>query len=105
MKDKLAIKSYKSARLYYDMEDYKAAIIALENCLKRFPNTSHRKEIKFLILKSKYLLAANSVKSKEDERYQEALDSYYTFTSEYPKSEYNKEVERIYDRTQRNLNN
>jgi len=105
LKDKLAIKAYRAAKLYYDMEDYMAATVALENCLKRFPNTSHRKEIKFFVLKSKFLLAANSVKSKEEERFQEALDAYYTFTSEYPESEFSREVNQIFEKTQRNLMN
>lgn len=105
LSDKLAMKAYQSARLYYDMEDYRAAVIALENTLKRFPNTTHRKEIKFLILKSQFLLASNSIKEKEQERYQSTLDAYYTFTSEYPDSEYSNEVKRIYQRTQKNLQN
>lgn len=105
MRDKLALKAYNSAKLYYDMGDYKAAVIALENCLKRFPNTTHREDIRYLILRSKFLFASNSIPSKENERYQETLDTYYTFTSEYPESEYSKEVERIYNRTQRNLEN
>jgi outer membrane protein assembly factor BamD len=103
--DKLAMKAYKSARLYYDMEDYRAAVIALENALKRFPNTTHRKEIRFLILKSQFLLASNSVKSKEQERFQNTLDAYYTFTSEYPDSQYSDEIQEIFQVTQRNLNN
>jgi outer membrane protein assembly factor BamD len=105
LRDKLAIKAYKSARLYYDMEDYKAAVVALENALKRYPGTTHRKEIKFLILKAQFLLASNSVKSKEQERYQNTLDYYYTFTSEYPDSEYSDEVKEIFQVTQRHLKN
>jgi len=103
--DKLAIKAYHSAKLYYDMEDYKAAVIALENTLKRYPGTTHRKEIKFLILKSQFLLASNSIREKQQERYQNTLDAYYTFTSEYPDSEYSDEVKQIYQNTQQNLNN
>jgi outer membrane protein assembly factor BamD len=105
LRDKMARKAYKAAKLYFDMGDYKAAVIALENCLKRFPNTSHREEIKFLILKSNFLLASNSIESKEEERYQDTMDSYYTFTSEYPDSEYRKEVDKIYNTTQERLKN
>lgn len=105
LKDKLAIKAYRSAKLYYDMEDYKAAVIALENALKRFPNTTHREEIRFLILRSQFLLASNSIKDKQKERYQNTLDAYYTFTSEYPDSDYSDEVKQIYQRTQQNLKN
>ncbi|MCF8336212.1 MAG: outer membrane protein assembly factor BamD [Bacteroidales bacterium] len=105
LRDKLANKAYQSAKLYYDMGDYKAAVVALENSLKRFPNTSHREEIRYLILRSQFQLASNSVQSKEEERFQETLDTYYTFTSEYPDSEYSEEAEKIYDATQRNLEN
>ena len=105
LRDKLAIKAYNAAKLYYDMEDYKAAIISLNNCLKRFPNTKHREEIRFLILKSNFLLASNSIKAKEQQRYQSTLDEYYTFVNQYPESEYNEEVKNIYEVTQRNLNN
>ena len=105
LRDKLAIKAYNAAKLYYDMEDYKAAIIALNNCLKRFPNTTHREEIRFLILKSNFLLASNSIKEKERQRYQSTLDEYYTFINQYPDSEYENEVNNIYTKTQQNLKN
>ncbi|MFW6100753.1 MAG: outer membrane protein assembly factor BamD [Bacteroidota bacterium] len=105
LRDKLAIKAYKSAKLYYDMGDYRAAVVALENCLKRFPETTHREQIQYLILRSKFLLASNSVPSKEEERFQETLNTYHTFTSDYPDSEYKKEVEKIYNITQKNLEN
>ncbi|MFP4042011.1 MAG: outer membrane protein assembly factor BamD, partial [Bacteroidales bacterium] len=90
MQDKLARKSYLSSRLYYDMEDYKAAIIALNNSLQEYPDSPYREEIRFLILKSKFLLARNSIKQKEEQRFQSTLDEYYTFIDQYPESEYEK---------------
>jgi outer membrane protein assembly factor BamD len=105
LRNKLAIKAYNAAKLYYEMEDYKAAIIALNNCLKRYPNTKHREEIRFLILKSNFLLASNSIRSKEQQRFQSTLDEYYTFINQYPDSEYQNEVKEIYKETQRNLKN
>ncbi|MGM0496758.1 MAG: outer membrane protein assembly factor BamD [Bacteroidota bacterium] len=105
LRDKLAKKAYNSAKLYYDMKDYKAAIVALENCLKRFPNTSHREELRYLILRSKFYLATYSIKDKEKERYQAALDEYYTFENEFPDSEYEEKVESIYEKTQKHLEN
>ena len=105
LKDKLAKKAYNSAKLYYNMKDYKAAIIALENTLKRYPGTTHREELRYLILKSKYNLAANSVEQKEQKRYQSTLDEYYTFTNEFPDSEYSDKVKTIYKKTQNYLEN
>ena len=46
-----------SAKLYYNLTDYKASIVALNNCLIDFPESKYREEIMFLVLKSKYFLA------------------------------------------------
>ena len=35
LNEKIVYKSYLNARLYYDMDYYKAAVIALEKCFSR----------------------------------------------------------------------
>lgn len=40
-------------------------------------------------------MAANSIRSLQRDRYLDMMDSYYTFVSEYPESEYRKEVDRM----------
>lgn len=104
LQNKLVEKSYMSAKLYYDLGDYKASIIALNNSLIEYPDTKFREEIKYLILKSHYLLAQNSIESKKRERFQETLDEYYSFIAEFPESEYSKEVKSIYEQTAQALN-
>ena len=98
LRAKLERKSYENAKLYYKTEYYKSAIIALNNTLKDFPNTERAEEISFLILKSKYLLAINSVLSKKEERMDDVIDSYYTFVDQYSSSQYIKEAQSMYDR-------
>jgi len=95
--NKLVEKSYMSAKLYFDLEDYKASIVALNNSLFKYPETKYREEIMFMIVKSSYLLAFNSVRSKQKERYQDAIDEYYSFASEYPESKFIKEANRYYN--------
>lgn len=97
MSDKLVEKSYISARLYYDLGYYKSAILALRNSLIQYPDTKYREELMFLILKSSYLLADNSIPSKQRERFQAAVDEYYSFVGEFPESPYAREAERIYE--------
>lgn len=97
LRDKLIEKSYLSSKLYYKIGDYKAAIVAIRNSVKEFPNTKYREEQFFLILKSSYLLADNSVPEKRKERFQSAVDEYYTFISEYPNSKYVGEAKKMYD--------
>lgn len=97
LRDKLMEKSYLSSKLYYKIGDYKAAIVAIRNSLKEFPNSKYREEQMYLILKASYLLADNSVPSKRRERFQSAVDEYYTFISEYPDSRYAGDAKKMYD--------
>ncbi len=104
LNEKLVKKSYLSAKLYYDLGDFKSSIIALNNSLADFPDTKYREEMMFLILKSNYLLAEGSVESKKRARYQSTLDEYYSFISEFPESDFRKEVNKIYQDTVDKLN-
>jgi outer membrane protein assembly factor BamD len=99
LQEKLVKKSYLSARLYFDLGYYKSSIIALNNSLQEYPNTDFREEIMFLILKSRYLLADNSIASKQKERFQATLDEYYSFKEEFPESEYTKEAKKFFEET------
>lgn len=93
---KLEKKAYENAMLYYKIMDYKAAIIALKNVLMEFPDTRFREEIMFTIVKSSYLLAENSVYSKQKERYKETIAEYLNFVDKFPDSKKIKEAEKIY---------
>lgn len=97
LRDKLVEKSYLSAKLYYDLSDYKASIVALNNSLLKYPESKYREEIMFMLVKSSYMFADNSVLSKKKERFQEAIDEYYSFAAEFPDSKYLKEARRYYD--------
>jgi outer membrane protein assembly factor BamD len=103
MRDKLIEKSYMNAKLYFDLSRYKASLIALRNSLNEYPDTKHREEIMFLIYKATYLLAYNSIPEKQKDRYQETLDDYYGFISEFPNSRLKKEVEKIHENTKEAL--
>lgn len=103
LSDKLVEKSYNSAKLYYDLGYYKSAIIALRNSLEQYPDTQYREELLYLILRSSFLLADNSIESKKKERLQSTVDEYLSFKSEFPDSKYDKEAERMFRSTQESL--
>lgn len=96
LKDKLTEKSYLSSKLYYNIGDYKAAIVSLRNSLSEFPNSKYREEQLYLLLHASYLLAENSVPNKRRERFQNTIDEYFTLIGEFPKTKYLKDAERIY---------
>jgi len=103
MKDKLVDKSYLSATLYYNLEQYKASIIALNNSLDDYPDTKYREELMYLLLRSSYLLAENSVPARKKERFQSTLDEYFSFIGEFPQSKYAKDAQRMYEKSDRFL--
>jgi outer membrane protein assembly factor BamD len=104
MRTKLVYKAYLNARLYYDFGNHKAAVIALENSLRAFPDSPYREELMYMLLKSKYLLAINSVEDKRTERLSSALDEYFSFVDEFPESSYRSEVDKFYNTVANLLN-
>jgi outer membrane protein assembly factor BamD len=96
LQQRLVDKSFKAARLYYVIEDYRSAIESLKNHLKDYPETNHREESLYLILKSSYLYATHSKPDKRRERYQNTVDEYLNLTSEFTVSKYKKDAEDMY---------
>ena len=96
LRGKLEKKSYESAMLYYNMSDYKAAVVAMGNYLKDYPGSKSVEELNYLIIRSYYLLAVNSIDSKKQERFKAAADGYLKFLDAFPKSEYLKQAEFVY---------
>jgi len=103
MRDKLVDKSYMTAKLYYNLGQYKASITALNNSLDDYPETKHREELMYLLLRSSFLLADNSVPSRKKERFQSTVDEYYSFVGEFPQSAYVRDAQRMYERANRFL--
>ena len=103
LEEKLVEKSYLSAKLYYDMKQYKSAVVALNNSLKEYADTKYREEMMFLKLNSLFLYAEYSLANKQKERYQTTLDDYFSFMEEFPQSLYSKEVGSIFQKTNRYL--
>ena len=113
LQDKLVMKDYLTAKLYYDLGTYTgnasyttdlringnhvlACITTAQNALKDYPYTSMREEISILLLRAKHKLGSESVLEKKEERMRETIDEYYAFKNEFPESKYLKEVEDIY---------
>lgn len=100
---KLERKAFAIAEQYYITERYRAAIISLNSVLIEFPNTLYREEIQFLILESSYLLAINSIPDKKKERLEETIDFFEMFKDNYPESKYLKDINTIYTKTIKSL--
>ena len=96
---KLAEKSFKQADLYLKISYFKAATIAFKNNIQEYPDSKYKEESYFKMFKASYLYASNSIPSKQEERYQEAISAYLKFIDKFPGSEFKSEAENLYDKT------
>ncbi|UZT96185.1 outer membrane protein assembly factor BamD [Chryseobacterium fluminis] len=87
---KLEFKAYENARQYFNMGDYKAANVALENVLEDFPSTKLRPKIYDYMMKSRYQLAVKSIYDLKDERIDNALAFTRQVEKDLPNTEYSK---------------
>ncbi len=93
-------KAFESAKLYYTIEDYKAASHALKETLKENPENHYREEIMYYIVAAHYQYAVHSVPESQRERFLNVIDEYYNFVSEFPDSKYTKEVGTMFKKAQ-----
>lgn len=94
-------KVFINAKTYYTIGRYKSAVPALKNALKKYPDSPHREELMYLIVKSSYELAKNSIESLQRDRYLNMLDSYYSFIAEFPESKHVRELSRMQEDAKR----
>ena len=99
MRAKLELKAFKAAELYFNLQDYQAAIQSFENVLKDFPDTNSRVEIEYMAIRSAYLLAKNSFVEKQKERYTATVKRASEFLARYRDSRYGDEVQSMYEQS------
>jgi len=100
LQDKLTLKQLQNAQLYYNLgnymgNNYQSAIIVAQNAVKDYPYSRYKEDLEFLILKSRYQEANQSVEEKKADRFRDVIDEYYSFVNNYPESPYRKEAENI----------
>lgn len=105
LQDKQAYKAYLNAKTYYNLgsylgNNYDAAIITAQNCIKEFPGNKHAEELSFLILESRYLIAENSIEEKKEKRHRAVMDEYYSFMNDYPESELKEQADELFEKAQ-----
>lgn len=101
---KLERKAFENAKLFYQKEDYKAALIALENFRKDFPDSEYNEEAAYLRIVNQYNFVENSVESKRNDRLSDLMDMYEAFVDNYPKSKFIRDAESYYTFAAKALN-
>lgn len=104
MRAKLERKAYEEGVLYFDIRQYQSAMQSFENLLKDFPETDRADEVRYMIIRSSFLMAENSFVDKQEERYRETATMAQEFLDRYAESEHFKEVSSILNSSQKKLN-
>ena len=93
---KLMRKDYEIAVGYYNIEEYHAAYVALNEFLNNYPDSPHREDAMFYTLRSAYEYGVNSRKEKVRERLQVAVNDFDRFATLFSNSKYIKQAQKIY---------
>jgi outer membrane protein assembly factor BamD len=94
-REKLELKEFKSAELYYNLGFYKAAAISFASVSDNFPDSKKADEYKLLIIKSYFKYAELSYEDKQKERYEKVLSECNDFTERFSTSKLLADVTKV----------
>jgi outer membrane protein assembly factor BamD len=103
LQKKLENKAFESAKLYYQLRYNQAAVVALTNFQQQFPASAYAEQAAFLRLSAQYAWAQESIESKQQERFAEAVSFYQQFVDAFPQSKSLKAAQDMYDTSQAQL--
>jgi outer membrane protein assembly factor BamD len=100
---KLEVKDFKSALLYYDITQYRAAGVAFATLLDSYPESAKADEYKLWVIKSYYRFAEMSIEEKKVERFEQVINECNAFTDRFPESKLKKEADQFLNLSQSNI--
>ncbi|TCD07157.1 outer membrane protein assembly factor BamD [Pedobacter frigidisoli] len=100
LRGKLEDKAFENAKMYLttgpsNVDNYRAAVIALKNAQRDYPDIKYAEEMDFLMIKAQYLYAKNSYVIRQEDRYNEAIELYTEFTENHPDSKFAKDAKQL----------
>lgn len=93
---KLERKGFDNARQYYKIKQYKAAVLAMQNFAREYPDSKLLEEASALRVTAQFKLAEQSLTSLQLARYQTVVDFYQEMIDNFPQSKFLREVEKYY---------
>jgi outer membrane protein assembly factor BamD len=90
---KLELKEYKSAELYFNIGEYRAAALSFSTLLNNYPESTKAELYKLMVVKAYFRFAKMSISSKQEERYEKVIMEYEDFADRFPESKFLKEAE------------
>jgi outer membrane protein assembly factor BamD len=100
---KLETKDRKSAQLYYDLAQYRAAGVAFNSLLNEYPESAKADEYKLMVIRSYFRFAELSVEEKKTERFEQVIGECNEFVDRFPESKLRKDVENFLQQSKNNI--
>jgi outer membrane protein assembly factor BamD len=88
LRDKLEEKSYANSKLYFTIGDYQAAVIAIGNTLRDYPDTKYAEELDYLTIEAQYQYAKHSREDRQEDRFNQDIAYAQQFIDKYPSSKF-----------------
>lgn len=104
-RQKLETKDHRSAQLYYDLGNFRAAATAFSTLLSSYPESEKSDEYKMMVIKSYFRFAELSVEDKKAERFQKVIDECNEFIDRFPQSPFAHDVEQFLAQSQKQFKN
>ncbi|HXS35472.1 MAG TPA: outer membrane protein assembly factor BamD [Flavipsychrobacter sp.] len=92
---KLEEKAASAAKLYYNIGQYKAAGVAYKSVMRDYPDSPSSDFYEYMIVRSLYNYAKQSVATKQEERFANTISAYHELADSYPKSQYLDDAQKI----------
>lgn len=100
---KLEDKEARSAQLFYNLGQFRAAGLAFNQLLNNYPESGKGEHYKLMAVRSYYKFAKLSIPEKQPERFEKVTTEYLDFADRYPDSKLLKEAEEYSNNSKNNL--
>ncbi len=103
LRERLEKKNLEIALLYSKLSRHKAAVVALKNFERDFPDSDELEQVRFKKVEASLSLAQKSIIALKKERLEESIQHYYKFAEKYPESEYLDRAIKLFETAQKGL--
>jgi outer membrane protein assembly factor BamD len=103
-RQKLELKEFKAAELYFNLGYYRAAAVAYSTLLDNYPDSDKAEEYKLHVIKSYYKFAEMSIEERQLERFEKVLAEADDFSDRFPQSKLASEVNNFKSLSSNNIN-
>jgi outer membrane protein assembly factor BamD len=104
-RNKLELKEFRNAQLYFNLAYYKAAAVAFAGLIDDYPDSDKSDEYKLASIKSYFKYAEMSVAEKQEERYGKVITECADFNDRFHNSKLSAEVNNYKTLSENNIKN